>query len=127
MFLVLGAAACGGPWDDVSFVDEGELCFTAEAGEVHVQVSAPDCLSSCCSRRVGGSCSATVEGRRIEVTSEIHWEQHPGGRITHPCTSDCGDATVECAIGALADGSYTVVLGDEATPLVVPVEPSCPL
>lgn len=123
LFLVAAASAC--PWDDVSVVDEGQLCFTEEVGEIRVRVTAPDCLSANCSRDRGGSCSATVEGTRIELTSEIHWEEH---RARGLCTKDCGDASVECTIGALDDGSYTVVLGDDEVErrLAVPVDESCP-
>ncbi len=123
--MVLSLAAACGRWGEVSFTDEGELCFTQQLAAVSVQVSAPDCLSSSCTRNVESSCSATVEGTRIEITSEFSWDEK-GGRA--PCTADCGIATAECSLGPLADGTYTVVHGEEELQLVVPLEePGCPI
>jgi len=120
---VLLVAACGGPWGDKTFVDEGDLCFSEEADGVHVVVTAPDCLSSSCSRNVHGSCDAMLDGDRIEITSAIHWEEKHGPLAR--CTLDCGAATAECGIGELAPGTYTVVFGDDQEQLTVPITESC--
>lgn len=120
------SAACGGPWDPVSFVDDGELCFESQSDQVALVVTADSCLSSTCTRDLEGHCSATIQGKRIEVSSEIHWEEHPGN-IVHACSEDCLEATATCTIGTLEPGRYTVFLGEDEQPdeLVVPVEGSC--
>ncbi|MBC8067700.1 MAG: hypothetical protein IAG13_05145 [Deltaproteobacteria bacterium] len=122
--LVL-SLGCGGAWNTISFEDEGELCFAEQADEITVEVTAPDCLSSSCTRDVEASCTAAVEGQRIVLTSEIQWEEN-NGRIDG-CTLDCGSASATCSLGRLADGAYTVVHGEEELALTVPVDGSCPL
>jgi hypothetical protein len=119
------AFACGGPWHTISFHDDGDLCFEQQGPTVLVAVTARECLSSSCSRAVGGECSATIDGTTITISSDISWEQKDGPLAA--CTEDCGDATVDCVVGDLADGTYDVVHGDDETTLVVPVEGVCPL
>ncbi|MBX2802079.1 MAG: hypothetical protein KTR31_30640 [Myxococcales bacterium] len=107
-------------WQPVSYVDEGEVCFSADGTDVTVDVVAPDCLSSSCSRDLGGSCEAVVDGTDITLTSEVTWEQDAGTGIA--CTDDCGIPMVTCTIADLADGTYTVTHGTETLTLTVPVE-----
>ena len=135
--FLMGFAACvgvGGPttddsgaavddWQPVSYVDEGELCFENQGVDVVVQVTAPDCLSSSCSRNLAGTCEGTLSGDTITLTSDIHWEDNVGEGVA--CTDDCGAPTVSCTLPALADGTYVVVLGGVETELVVPVVGSC--
>jgi hypothetical protein len=125
--LMLLALGCGGPWETVSYVDEGILCAEVRNGRLGVTVSAPECLSSNCSRDVEASCTATLDGATIEVRSEISWEDKHGPFAR--CNEDCGDATATCDAGLIADGNYTVVLGDARIPLTIPVpdEGSCTL
>jgi hypothetical protein len=113
----------GDDWQPVSYVDEGELCFQQDDTEVVVEVDPGECLSSSCSRSYEGSCTATVQDDTITVTSDISWEQNEGESV--PCTDDCGFTAVTCTLPALADGTYTVVFGDEQSQLVVPIEGSC--
>lgn len=113
----------GDDWVPVSYVDEGDLCFEDQGGDVVVRVTAPDCLSSSCSRDLGGSCEGTVVGDVVTLTSEVHWEQNQGPEVA--CTDDCGAPAVSCALPALADGTYSVALGTETVELVVPVTTSC--
>lgn len=115
--------SCVGPWDTVAFEDEGELCFAERGGGVSIEVTAPGCLSSSCSRDVAAECSATLEGTRIEVTSSISWEEKQRGT----CTLDCGIAMASCGLDALPAGTYTVVHGEDEVELTVPVVASCPL
>lgn len=124
LLVVFSVVAACGRWGDVSFADEGEVCFSQTLAAVSVEVSAPDCLSSSCTRNVEASCSAAVEGTRIEITSDFSWEEKDRGT----CTLDCGSATAACSVGPLADGTYTVVHGEEEFQLVVPLEmQGCPL
>jgi hypothetical protein len=123
---MLWIAACGGQWGEVSFVDEGELCFSSQLDAIAVEVRAPECMSSSCSRDTQATCDATVEGNRITITSDIRWEEKDGG--LKGCTLDCGTAAADCNIGQLAPGTYTVVHGEEETELVVPLDrEGCPL
>ncbi|HWB76043.1 MAG TPA: hypothetical protein VG755_13835 [Nannocystaceae bacterium] len=123
---LLLATACGGPWDEVSFVDEGQLCFSTQSDGIAVEVQAPDCLSSSCSRDPHGTCEATIDGERITITSEFHWEERNGG--IKGCTLDCGRVVADCTLAGLAPGTYTVVHGEEEVELVVPLaQEGCPL
>lgn len=107
-------------WEPVSFADEGEVCFDADGTDVTVEVAAPGCLSSSCSRNLGGSCAAVVDGTDITLTSEVTWEQDRGVGIA--CTDDCGLPSVMCTMEDLADGTYTVTHGDETFTLTIPLE-----
>lgn len=112
------AGGCADPWAGVAFTDEGALCFTQHIAAVTVRVSAPECSPSSCTRNIESMCSVDVQGDRIEITSEFSWEEPT--RV-HSCTLDCRTPFAECSVGALADGTYTVVHGDEQSELVVPV------
>jgi hypothetical protein len=124
VLAVIGLTFACGRWETITFVDEGELCFEQRGSEVIVQVTAPDCLASGCSRDVEGSCSAALEGTTIQLTSEIVWEEDESKFAQ--CKSDCRHAVVECSAGVLAPGSYTVVHGEDEVPLVVPADGTCP-
>jgi len=107
-------------WEEVSYVDEGAVCLEADGADVRVTVTAPDCLSSSCSRDLGGQCEATVDGSTITVTSTITWEQAVAGPNL-ACTDDCGLPQVSCTIpGGLDDGEYTVEIGGESTTVDYP-------
>ena len=130
--LFLALAACppvtggGGSdedWQPVSYIDEGQVCFADQDMEVVVSVTAPDCLSSSCSRDLAGECTAVVDGTTITLTSDIHWEQNIGEKVA--CTEDCGAPTVECTISDLPDGTYTVTLGGVESTLIVPITEPC--
>ena len=121
--LCCSALGCSGRWETTTFTDEGDLCFEQRGASVAVTVTAPDCLSSSCSRNVEGSCSATVDGTTIQLTSEIRWEDDEGKFAQ--CTDDCGSASAECDLGELPDGIYTVVHGEDEVQLVVPAEDAC--
>jgi hypothetical protein len=111
-------------WQLQSWVDAGVLCFEVDGTGVTVRVDPQECLSSSCSRAFQGSCSATVKGTAITVTSDISWEQNVAEGAT--CTDDCGSTAVECTLPALADGTYTVTFGTQQSELVVPITADCP-
>ncbi|MBA2322177.1 MAG: hypothetical protein H0V89_13615 [Deltaproteobacteria bacterium] len=113
----------GDDWQLVSYLDEGTVCFDDQAAAIVVSVTAPDCLSSSCSREFGGDCEAALDGTVITVTSEITWEQNVGEDV--PCTDDCGIPTVTCAIAHMADGTYTVRIGGVESTLEVPITEPC--
>jgi len=115
MGIVALASACS-PWETVTFVDEGTVCFGVEPSRLTVR--APDCLSSSCSRNVRGECTARLDGTALTVTSEISWEDNRGPLAS--CTEDCGSAEVQCDYPTLADGTYTVHFGGEQLPLEMP-------
>jgi hypothetical protein len=124
LFVASLLGGCGGGWELVTRVDEGMLCVEQTEQNLTITVIALDCLSSSCTRDVGGDCSATVDGSTIAVTSEIHWEETEG-RLRGGCTSDCGSAQVTCQIPAPPEGTYTLVHGEAEMPLDVPVEDVC--
>lgn len=106
-------------WQLQTHVDEGEVCFTPGATGVDVVVVLAECLSSSCSRNFVGSCSATVDGSEITLTSTMSWEQNLGFGV--PCTDDCGIPQADCTLEGLADGTYEVTYGGEVVSLTVPV------
>lgn len=124
--VALALVACELPgvsdWQPVSFVDEGEVCFEDAAPDVTVRVIAPGCLSSSCSRDLGGSCTAVVDGTDITLTSDISWEEDRGDVA---CTDDCGIPAVSCTLADLPDGTYTVTFGSQTLTLTVPVDEKC--
>jgi hypothetical protein len=123
VLVVIGMTFACGRWETVTFVDEGDLCFEQRGPSVAVSVTAPDCLSSSCSRDLDGSCTSQLDGTTIVLTSEISWEDDEAKFAQ--CTSDCGAPTIECDLGELPDGTYTVVHGEEQVSLVVPVTEAC--
>ncbi|MEZ4236483.1 MAG: hypothetical protein R3F59_10055 [Myxococcota bacterium] len=88
-WLVALLAACTGgsateDWQPVQYVDEGEVCFTQSGQDLVATVTAPDCMSSSCSRAFEGSCVLSVTGTDITLTSDLHWEDNvaDGGTCT---------------------------------------------
>ena len=52
----------------------------------------------------------TIDGKTIRLTSEISWENKHGPLAK--CKGDCGTPSIECDLGALAGGDYTVEYGE---------------
>ncbi len=124
LLAILGCELLETQWEPVSYIDEGTVCLEDDGSDVRVTVTAPDCLSSSCSRNLGGSCEATVEGSTITVTSEIVWENAVSGPNLS-CTDDCGLPRVACTIpGGLPEGEYEVVIGDDVQAIDFPMS-SC--
>jgi hypothetical protein len=112
----------GDDWQPVTYVDEGELCFEQRDSDVAIRVDPQECLSSSCSRAFEGSCTASLQDNTITVSSDIAWEENVGNVS---CTDDCGSTAVECTLPALADGTYTVIFGDQQIELQVPITEPC--
>ena len=112
-------------WGEVIYVDEGDACFgdvdTDTESTINIVVN--DCMSSSCTENFQGSCTATVEGTEITLTSDIHWDEVTGGNIG--CTGDCGIPTASCTLEGLADGTYTVTYGSQSLTLTVPNVEDC--
>lgn len=124
--FLLGCELFVTQWEEVVYTDEGAVCLEADGSDVVVTVTAPDCLSSSCSRNLGGSCEATVDGSTITVTSEITWEEAVAGPNL-ACTDDCGAPQVTCTIpGGLAAGPYTIEIGEDRVMVDFP-EDACDL
>src|SRR4051812_33067109 len=86
-------AACGFPAIDHHFTDEGKVCLLPQGANLAafyssstsvtlgadqaavVTVMMPTCLSSSCSRHAGATCTATLNGSTIEVTSTGSYTQ----------------------------------------------------
>jgi hypothetical protein len=128
--LPLLLAACTGTatgnddWQPVSYVDEGEVCFESSGVDLVAYVTAPDCLSSSCSRAFEGSCTLTMDDpSTLTLTSDIRWEQNVGERVA--CTDDCGIPRVSCTLPSLPDGTYTVAFGSQTLDLTFPATEPC--
>ena len=111
--LALGLTACGPAGQDVRTTDvsnSGSACIR-DTNEVLVNFDR--CLSSSCDTLVDASCTATVDGTTLVVTSAgtIETDLTADG-----CTSDCRSSWTTCAITgdpsavteiAYADGTTT--------------------
>lgn len=110
-------------WEEVTHEDSGTVCLAQGEEGVTVYVTAPGCMSSSCTRNLGGRCAARVLGQEIFVTSTVTWETDVGWGT---CSTDCGIPTVSCALdGELSDGMYTVSLGISSWDVEVPLPASC--
>jgi hypothetical protein len=103
--LVVVGGACN--LSDVVLIDQGRACL----GEQTVSVSA--CISAC-AEDVRARCSVQVAGDRIEIHSEISYQDS-----SDACIALCGQAEATCAMPALTRGSYAVVHGDDTGVLEV--------
>jgi hypothetical protein len=124
--LLLSLFACDvvEGWKPVSMVDEGASCLEAATadGTGTITVDAEVCLSSSCDREATGSCTATLDGTTITVTSEFAWEEATGPVA---CTDDCGMLATTCDVGPLPAGTYTIVHGAESVTVEVPTTEAC--
>jgi len=128
--LVLLAAgtliACDGVqadrnWEDQSLTDSGTVCVEGDAdANATITVWADTCLSSSCSRDAEGSCTASLDGSTITVTSTFTWQQNVSPRAA--CTDDCGSIEATCEVGPLPAGTYTLVHGDDSEEITIPAE-----
>jgi len=127
--LLLLTAACNGSSDTV-LDDVGLACAEGIAdAALPVTVDFQSCLSSSCDHLQSAECTVTLDGTTltVEATATIHHPDNP----TNTCTADCGSAFAECETPILAEGTYTLVYGDQSTELVVPTdapadaEPTC--
>ncbi len=128
--LVCGLWACGIGQNEVSFQDEGNLCFGYYLGsievdqEIEVTVRAPGCFSSSCTSLKFAECEIIIDGDELVIYSEIVVRDR--SRIEGACTTDCGIYSAKCQAPALAEGEYTVRHGEESLTLEVPFdEPHC--
>lgn len=117
--LVLASVGCGGEqWEARERTDSGDVCVQGQdGGTATVTVLLDECMSSSCDRAEQGTCSATLDGTTITVTSTFTWETATGNV---ECTDDCGMVTADCTVGPLAAGTYTVVLGSEQQTVTIP-------
>ena len=116
------AAACAlsacGTASVSSYENEGELCFrSTPAGQLEVKVRFDTCLSSSCSREIETSCSISVAGGQIDVSSRGSVE-HKGGT----CTDDCGELAARCLSEPLAAGVYQLRHGAASGEVTLPAE-----
>jgi len=104
--------------------DRGDVCLEAPvAGEAATVTVVPDLCLNNCTRSLEGSCEATLDGTTITVTSAFDWEVKTRGSCNLICgfpgPAECGD------VGPLAEGTYTVVHGEETFDIDVPTGDGC--
>lgn len=128
MFLLITTPmlvlACGGVWEQQERSNEGVACLEAPIADAQgtVYVVVTECLSSSCDRDEQGSCSASLDGDTITVTSGFTWETALSGVA---CNDDCNYPQADCTIGPLAAGTYTLVHGDQQESFTVPTTEDC--
>lgn len=125
MLVLVLSLACGGEkWEPMEVVDQGSTCLVATEADAlgTVTVYSDECMSSSCDRNEQGSCTATLDGDTITVTSIFSWETATGNV---DCTDDCGLLSADCTVGPLAAGSYTLVHGSDTETVTVPTEADC--
>lgn len=127
--MLLFALACA-PTDPATethtTTNEGSVCLEAPVVDTDgvITVDPGLCLSSSCDTLVSGTCTATLDGTTITVSSEFVVESL-SGEVT--CTTDCGMPTATCTVGPLPAGTYTVVHGESSETVDVPTTDTCDL
>jgi hypothetical protein len=116
------AAACAlsacGTASVSRYENEGELCFrSTPADQLEVKVRFDTCLSSSCSREIETSCSISVAGGQISVSSRGSVERKGG-----TCTDDCGELAARCLSEPLAAGVYQLRHGAASSEVTLPAE-----
>ena len=81
--LLVGCDGGETVWTETTKTDEGALCVEGLADDsATVYIDAQVCLSSSCDRNASGSCTATLDGTTITVSSTFSWEEASGlGRL----------------------------------------------
>lgn len=115
LLVTLALGACT---DEVEHVDTGRACVRGAPEQAHeVSVDFGLCLSSSCDEVVESSCTATLDGDTIVVEASATVRSSSRG----PCTLDCRPAVASCQTPPLAEGTYTIVYGEDQVPLTVPL------
>lgn len=116
------------------YTDRGEACLVhtgtdtvdepIEPGDdLEIIVFFPHgCLSSSCSDVRTTTCTATLVGDEIRVTSHGVVEEDVSAR---ECTADCGIMAARCFIEIETAGEYTIVHGEETRAVTIPGQPQC--
>lgn len=126
LLLGLGLAGCQHHYDD-----EGQACLlssndphdgaTVTPDEAKITVYLDDCLR-CGEEEKDSSCTATVQGDEIYVTSSITTLRKGG----NGCGDICRTLSVDCELSEpLSEGTYTIFYGDHEYTATLPGEPVC--
>ncbi len=123
--LLAGCPSVNTPGTEtITTTDQGSVCLEAPTADSDgvITVDPNLCLSSSCDTLLSGTCSATLDGTTITVTSEFVVESQTGD-VT--CTDDCGLPTANCTVGPLPLGTYTLVHGAQSETIDVPTTDTC--
>jgi hypothetical protein len=116
--------------DEVVLEDSGLACLTSTAGwseayqtfqadaPAYVTVRLDSCLSSTCTSDYQASCEAVVTGDSIVISAHGSYADESGAGSS--CSQVCLTLDAACETPPLAEGSYTVVYGEEEISLDVP-------
>jgi hypothetical protein len=127
---VAAAVLAAGCADEVVLDDTGVACLTSTAGwsdeyqtfaadaPAYVTVRLDTCLSSTCTYNYAASCEVEVTGDRIVISAHGTYTDESGAGRS--CSEVCLTLDAACETPPLAEGSYTVVYGDEEIPLSIP-------
>jgi hypothetical protein len=124
--LAANVSACGG--SDApelrEYPDVGQFCLRSSAGlRLVFGVHTTDaCLSACDDNRL--SCSATLDGTRIELQTLLTTQDIPGVEI---CTTDCRGASGTCSLDVPAPGTYEFGFASRYDTSTLPMAGSLPL
>ncbi|MFO7181353.1 MAG: hypothetical protein DIU78_021805 [Pseudomonadota bacterium] len=91
--------------------------FVGVGDWLQVVVKPQGCFSSSCMQALIASCSVTGHGPTFDVSAEFCYEN-----LDEPCSKDCGAGkqAICRSEGPLAEGEYTVRLGDLSVTFTVP-------
>lgn len=119
--LVLG---CDASPDHEAF-DTGEVCLTSAEADapLTVRVTLEDCISACVDNEIE-TCSITVEGNRLKLTSEFSYDEADEDEI---CIAVCNAQQATCSSEALPAGEYVLEHGEQSHPIAIPTTdvPTC--
>ena len=126
MTLFLLACTAGSPpgIETITTTNTGSVCLEAPVadGDGQITVDPNLCLSSSCDTLISATCTATLDGSTITVTSEFVVESQTGDVS---CTDDCGLPMATCTVGPLASGTYTITHGDVIAEVTIPTTDTC--
>jgi hypothetical protein len=117
--------ACGSDGSEPkrsTFDNTGALCLSPDNGNgnrVRIQAVVNSCVSGC-EVIESVTCSASITGNRIEVSSHLELTRTSGPA----CTTDCRHANAECGIVRPAPGTQQLVYGSNEAELSVPLSTS---
>jgi hypothetical protein len=120
LLLVLSPSGCGDDDPDVrQYRDTGTLClFPDTTGGTTIAIGFDVCLS--CDDLPSASCSASVTGNQVAITSALDVSPRPDAPMT--CPADCSFASATCELSVPSSGEYELVLfGARSTAVTLPV------
>lgn len=115
---ILASMACNGEEPTAVYEDTGSICLSQQDNRVRMALWVDVCLRPPCRVQKEALCRASVEGRRITITSRVEVAEPD---TDDDCVDGCIPASTTCDVAAPGDGAYEVVHGIERGSVVLPL------